>query len=71
MIWKTLFCSLLALGTVCLAQGDRLNAQTPTDDSGTLRARLERRFEVFPLRDGALLRPHRNSASRSRCSSGS
>jgi len=57
MIWKTLLFASFALGTACLAGGDRLSAQTPADDSGTLRSRLERRFEVFPLRDGALLRP--------------
>jgi len=57
MMWKTLVFYLFALATACLAEGDRLSAQTSADDSATLRSRIERRFEVFPLKDGALLRP--------------
>src|SRR5262245_12487793 len=57
MIWKTLVFYLFALATACLVEGDRLSAQASADDSATLRSRLERRFDVFPLKDGALLRP--------------
>ena len=57
MIWKTLLFYLFALVTAGLAEGDRLNAQGRTDGPTALRSRIERRFEVLPLRNGAVLRP--------------
>ncbi len=57
MIGKTLLFYVFALVTACLAEGDFLSAQAGGDDSAALRSRIERRFDVFPLRDGALLRP--------------
>jgi hypothetical protein len=57
MSWKALPFFVFVVGTACLAVGDRLSAQTRADDTSTLKSRIERRFEIFPLKDGALLRP--------------
>ena len=50
---------ILTLVLVAAASGSdsRLRAQTPAADAATLRQRVERRFEVLPLREGLALRP--------------
>jgi hypothetical protein len=47
----------LALVAAFGADGDRLAAQGVGADSASLRSRIERRFEVLPLREGVALRP--------------
>jgi len=51
---------LLAL-VATVAAGDRVTAQTNQVDTAALRSRIERRFDVLPLRDGVALRPHDSS----------
>jgi hypothetical protein len=51
-------CALLA---VAVAAGDRVEAQPARADAAALRARIEQRFDVLPLRDGVALRPHDSS----------
>jgi hypothetical protein len=51
---------LLAL-VATVAAGDRVTAQTNQTDAASLRSRIERRFDVLPLRDGVALRPHDSS----------
>ena len=59
---KTAVLHLCALLAMVAAAGDPLGAQRDQSDLTALRTRLERRFEVLPLRDGVALKPH-NSAS--------
>ena len=51
---------LLAL-VATVAAGDRVTAQTTQMDTASLRSRIERRFDVLPLRDGVALRPRDSS----------
>src|SRR5262245_49914375 len=70
MSWKALP-FLFVVATACVAVGDRVNAQTRADDTATLKSRIERRFEILPLKEGALLRPReRRSFSAVEVSSG-
>jgi hypothetical protein len=49
---------MLALVLVAAGSGgDSLRAQTPAADAAALRQRVERRFELLPLREGLALRP--------------
>jgi hypothetical protein len=47
----------LVLVTALAPGADRLGAQGVGSDSAALRSRIERRFEVLPLREGVALRP--------------
>lgn len=51
--------SVLALGLLLglASNGTRVSAQTPATDVAALRARIEQRYDVLPLRDGLVLRP--------------
>jgi hypothetical protein len=64
MSWKALP-FLFVVATACVAVGDRVNAQTRADDTATLKSRIERRFEILPLKEGALLRPRERRSFRS------
>src|SRR6185436_11909504 len=57
---KTAIIHLLAL-VAMVAAADQAIAQTSQTDTATLRSRIERRFDVLPLRDGVALRPHDSS----------
>jgi hypothetical protein len=48
---------VVAVLAAVLSGSERIGAQSGGTDSAALRARIERRFEVLPLRDGVALRP--------------
>jgi hypothetical protein len=52
---------LLALGAAVVVGVDLLAAQRDPSDTATLRANLERRFEVLPIADGVVLKPRDSS----------
>jgi hypothetical protein len=54
---RTAIIHMLALLVGAAAGGSRLAAQTRPPDPGPLRASVERRFDVLPLRDGMAFRP--------------
>src|SRR5262245_23257917 len=52
---------LFVLLAAAAAMDDSLSAQRDQPDTATLRANIERRFEVLPIRDGIVLRPRDRS----------
>src|SRR5262245_57434637 len=52
---------LFVLLAAAAAMDDSLSAQRDQPDMATLRASIERRFEVLPIRDGVVLRPRERS----------
>jgi hypothetical protein len=52
---------LLALGAAVVVGVDPLAAQRDQSDTATLRANVERRFEVLPIADGVVLKPRDSS----------
>src|SRR5712671_2722160 len=55
---RTAIIHLFALVTTVVAGGDRILAQREQPDLASLRSRIERRFDLLPLRDGVALKPH-------------
>jgi len=60
---KTALIHVFSLLAAVVVAGDALAAQRDRTDLATLRANIERRFEVLPIRDGVVLKP-RDSSSR-------
>ena len=58
---RTAIVHLFALLATVVATGDPLVAQRDQSDLATLRASIERRFEVLPIRDGVVLKPRGGS----------
>src|SRR5438477_4931088 len=54
---RTAIIHLVAVLTTVVAGGDRLLAQRDQPDLTSLRAAIERRFEVLQLRDSVVLKP--------------
>src|SRR5205814_395327 len=54
---RTAIIHLFAVLTTVVAGGDRILAQRDQPDLASLRSRIERRFDVLPLRDGVALKP--------------
>ena len=54
---NTAIVHVIALLATAIIAGDHLSAQPNPAELGDLRARLERRFEVLPLREGLALKP--------------
>src|SRR6478752_10006357 len=59
---KTTLIHLFALLASVVVAGDRLGAQRDQADMATLRAKIERRFEVLQIRDGVVLKPRSSSS---------
>jgi len=59
---KTTLIHLFALLASVVVAGDRLGAQRDQADMATLRANIERRFEVLQIRDGVVLKPRSSSS---------
>src|SRR6476646_3559696 len=59
---KTTLIHLFALLASVVVAGDRLGAQRDQADMATLRAKIERRFEVLQIRDGVVFKPRGSSS---------
>jgi len=59
---RTAIIHLFALLATAVAAGDQLVAQRDQSDLATLRASIERRFEVLPIRDGVVFKPRSSSS---------
>jgi hypothetical protein len=59
---RTTLIHLLALLASVVVAGDQLGAQREQADMATLRANIERRFEVLQIRDGVVLKPRSSSS---------
>src|SRR5215467_8491824 len=59
---RTTLIHLFALLASVVIAGDQLGAQRDQADMATLRANIERRFEVLPIRDGVVLKPRSSSS---------
>jgi hypothetical protein len=59
---RTTLIHLLALLASVVVAGDQLGAQRGQADMATLRANIERRFEVLQIRDGVVLKPRSSSS---------
>jgi hypothetical protein len=59
---KTTLIHLFALLAAVVVAGDQLGAQRDQADMATLRANIERRFEVLQIRDGVVLKPRSSSS---------
>ncbi len=60
-VFRPALALLLALAAGCLSV-ERLAAQTASIDSAGLRAQIEQRYDLLPLRDGVVLRPRSSSS---------
>src|SRR5215467_6136896 len=59
---RTTLIHLFALLASVVVAGDQLGAQRDQADMATLRANIERRFEVLQIRDGVVLKPRSSSS---------
>jgi hypothetical protein len=59
---RTAIIHLFALLATAVVAGDQLVAQRDQSDLATLRASIERRFEVLPIRDGVVFKPRSSSS---------
>jgi hypothetical protein len=59
---RTTLIHLFALLASVVVAGDQLGAQRDQADMATLRANIERRFEVLQIRDGVVLKPRGSSS---------
>lgn len=59
---RTTLLHLFALLASVVMAGDQLGAQRDQADLATLRANIERRFEVLPIRDGVVFKPRSSSS---------